>query len=156
SRRELWEIVRDLVESQGLTVLLSTAYLDEAERCGHVVVLHQGKVLAQGQPEDLTNIARDRVFVAELPEGQSARIVQSRLLDQPDVIDAVPDAGRVRFVRAESGGSRAAGGARGADASRGVDGQLGADGLRGTDGARGAAGPLGADGAPHVSQLSGA
>ena len=34
---------------QGLTVLLSTSYLDEAERCGHVVVLHQGKVLAQGR-----------------------------------------------------------------------------------------------------------
>src|SRR5213082_2213202 len=45
SRRELWDIVRQLVETQGLTVLLSTAYLDEAERCGHVIVLHQGKVL---------------------------------------------------------------------------------------------------------------
>jgi ABC-2 type transport system ATP-binding protein len=100
SRRELWEIVRDLVDTQGLTVLLSTAYLDEAERCGHVIVLHQGKVLAQGQPGDITDIARGRVFVAELAAGQSARGVQSRLLDQPGVIDAVPDAGRVRFVRA--------------------------------------------------------
>jgi ABC-2 type transport system ATP-binding protein len=98
SRRELWEIVRHLVETQGLTVLLSTAYLDEAERCGHVVVLHQGKVLAEGRPDDVTEIARDRVFIAELPEGQSARSVQSRLLDEPDVIDAVPDGGRVRFV----------------------------------------------------------
>jgi ABC-2 type transport system ATP-binding protein len=103
SRRELWDIVRELVEKQGLTVLLSTAYLDEAERCGHVIVLHQGKVLAQGQPRDLTNIARDRVFVAELPQGQSARSVQSRLLDEPGVIDAVPDGGRVRFVRAAVG-----------------------------------------------------
>jgi ABC-2 type transport system ATP-binding protein len=103
SRRELWDIVRELVEKQGLTVLLSTAYLDEAEKCSHVVVLHQGKLLAQGQPGDLTNIARDRVFVAELPQGQSPRIVQSRLLDQPGVIDAVPDGGRVRFVRAQGG-----------------------------------------------------
>jgi ABC-2 type transport system ATP-binding protein len=102
SRRELWEIVRQLVDTQGLTVLLSTAYLDEAERCGHVIVLHQGKALAQGQPSDITDIARNRVFVAELPAGQNARVVQSRLLDEPDVIDAVPDAGRVRFVRAES------------------------------------------------------
>jgi ABC-2 type transport system ATP-binding protein len=98
SRRELWEIVRDLVDTQGLTVLLSTAYLDEAERCGHVVVLHQGKVLAQGPPGDITEIARDRVFVAELAAGQSARVVQSRLLDEPGVIDAVPDGGRVRVV----------------------------------------------------------
>jgi ABC-2 type transport system ATP-binding protein len=102
SRRELWEIVRQLVDTQGLTVLLSTAYLDEAERCGHVIVLHQGKVLAQGRPADITAIARGRVFVAELPEGQSARGVQSRLLDEADVIDAVPDGGRVRFVRGGS------------------------------------------------------
>src|SRR5882672_9251765 len=65
SRRELWDIVRQLVDTQGLTVLLSTAYLDEAERCGHVIVLHQGKVLAQGRPSDITDIARGRVFVAE-------------------------------------------------------------------------------------------
>jgi ABC-2 type transport system ATP-binding protein len=120
SRRELWEIVRQLVDTQGLTVLLSTAYLDEAERCGHVIVLHQGKALAQGQPSDITDIARNRVFVAELPAGQNARVVQSRLLDEPDVIDAVPDAGRVRFVRAESSpaAARAAGaGAAGGDAA---------------------------------------
>ena len=108
SRRELWEIVRQLVDTQGLTVLLSTAYLDEAERCGHVIVLHQGKALAQGRPSDITDIARNRVFVAELSPGQSARAVQSRLLDEPDVIDAVPDAGRVRFVRADSSGTAAA------------------------------------------------
>jgi ABC-2 type transport system ATP-binding protein len=104
SRRELWEIVRELVDGQGLTVLLSTAYLDEAEKCGHVILLHQGKVLAQGPPGDLTAVANDRVFIAELPPGQTARVVQSRLLDEPGVIDALPDAGRVRFVRTEGSG----------------------------------------------------
>src|SRR5213595_1914464 len=64
SRRELWEIILQLVNHQGLTVLLSTSYLDEAERCGHAVVFHQGKVLAQGPPRDITAIARDRMFVA--------------------------------------------------------------------------------------------
>jgi len=104
SRRELWDIVRQLVDTQGLTVLLSTAYLDEAEKCGHVIVLHNGKVLAQGRPSDITSLATDKVFVAELPGDRSPRGVQSRLLDEPDVIDAVPDGGRVRFVRATSGG----------------------------------------------------
>jgi ABC-2 type transport system ATP-binding protein len=110
SRRELWDIVRELVDTQGLTVLLSTAYLDEAERCGHVIVLHQGKVLAQGRPADITAIANGRVFVAELAAGQSARGVQSRLLDDPDVVDAVPDAGRVRIVRAANRGADGAAG----------------------------------------------
>jgi ABC-2 type transport system ATP-binding protein len=45
SRRELWDIILHLVKDEGLTVLLSTSYLDEAERCGHVVVLHSGRVL---------------------------------------------------------------------------------------------------------------
>ena len=48
SRRELWEIILQLVHDQGLTVLLSTSYLDEAERCGHIVVLHQGKGWRRG------------------------------------------------------------------------------------------------------------
>src|SRR6201996_6489778 len=116
SRRELWDIVRQLVDTQGLTVLLTTAYLDEAERCGHVVVLHHGKVLAQGPPGDITAIATDRVFVADVPPGQRARNVQSRLLDEPDVIDAVPDGGRVRIVRAaaSAGGPGALGALNGA------------------------------------------
>jgi ABC-2 type transport system ATP-binding protein len=100
SRRELWEIIHDLVDTQGLSVLLATAYLDEAERCGHVIVLHQGKVLAHGRPGEITDVARDRVFLAELVQDQSVRGVQSRVLDEPGVIDAVPDGGRVRIVRA--------------------------------------------------------
>src|SRR5450631_2838032 len=50
SRRELWAIISHLVTEQALTVLLSTAYLDEAERCSRVVMLHQGHVLSQGAP----------------------------------------------------------------------------------------------------------
>ena len=100
SRRELWEIIRQLVNDQGLTVLLSTSYLDEAERCGHVIVMHQGKVLAQGRPSDVSGLAAGRVFLADPPTGRKAREFQARLLDHPGVIDAVPEGGRVRFVRA--------------------------------------------------------
>jgi ABC-2 type transport system ATP-binding protein len=99
SRRELWDIVRRLVADRGLTVLLSTAYLDEAERCSRVIVLHQGQVLLQGAPQQIADKAAGRSFVALPAPGQSARALQARLLDQPDIVDAVPDAGRVRFVR---------------------------------------------------------
>ena len=102
SRRELWDIIRRLVDEQGLTVVLSTAYLDEAERCGHVVVLHAGTVLAQGAPAEITAVAQDRAFVATPPDGQPARGLQARLLDDKTVADAVPEAGRVRFVLAEA------------------------------------------------------
>jgi ABC-2 type transport system ATP-binding protein len=104
SRRELWDIILHLVENEGLTVLLSTSYLDEAERCGHIVVLHSGRVLAQGTPAEITGTARERAFVARPPTGQTARGFQARLLQDPDVVDAVPEAGQVRIVRAAGAG----------------------------------------------------
>ena len=100
SRRELWEIVRRLVAEQGLTVVLSTAYLDEAERCSRIILLHQGKMLSQSSPQQVAALAAGHSFVATPPAQQSARALQARLLDQPDMVDAVPDGGRVRFVRA--------------------------------------------------------
>jgi pyoluteorin transport system ATP-binding protein len=102
SRRELWEIILQLVDDQGLTVMLSTSYLDEAERCGHAVVMHQGKVLAQGPPGDVSELAAGRVFVAEPPAGQKAREFQARLLDRAGIVDAVPEGGRVRLVLNDS------------------------------------------------------
>jgi ABC-2 type transport system ATP-binding protein len=101
SRRELWQIVLQLVHEQGLSVLLSTSYLDEAERCGHVVVLHQGKVLAQGRPQEVSELAKDRAFLAEPPAGLPARSLQARLLDDCNIVDAVPEGGQVRVVAAE-------------------------------------------------------
>jgi ABC-2 type transport system ATP-binding protein len=98
SRRELWKIILQLVE-EGLTVLLSTSYLNEAERCEHVIVLHQGKELSQGPPSDVSALAARRTFVAGPSVGETARGLQSRLLDDPAVLDAVPEGGRVRFVR---------------------------------------------------------
>ena len=103
SRRELWEIVRRLVAEQGLTVLLSTAYLDEAERCSRVIILHQGRVLSQDSPQEVAALAKGCSFVAIPSPGQSARTLQARLLDQPGIVDAVPDGGRVRFVQGSHG-----------------------------------------------------
>jgi ABC-2 type transport system ATP-binding protein len=103
SRRELWEIILYLVQAQGLTVLLSTSYLDEAERCQHVVVLHEGRVLAQGAPADVTGLADGHTFLAEPRAGQPARGLQARLLDDPAVVDAVPEGGLVRFVQTQHG-----------------------------------------------------
>jgi len=53
SRRDFWTIIHDLVTRRGVTVLLSTAYMDEAERCHHVLLLHQGEVIAEGAPDTL-------------------------------------------------------------------------------------------------------
>jgi ABC-2 type transport system ATP-binding protein len=103
SRRELWEIILQLVNERGLTVLVSTAYLDEAERCARAIVLHDGIVLARGRPEDVSGLADGRAFLATPSVSQKARTLQARLLGQPYIVDALPDAGRVRFVTVEKG-----------------------------------------------------
>ncbi len=101
SRRELWEIVHSLVAVEHLTVLLSTAYLEEAERCAHIIMLHQGRVLYEGPPADLAARARGRSFIVTPSAGESPRTLQARLLDQ--VVDAVPEGGRVRIVTRGAG-----------------------------------------------------
>jgi ABC-2 type transport system ATP-binding protein len=98
SRRELWEIVSGLVENEGLSVLVSTSYMDEAERCAHVVVLHEGKVLASGTPTELRSRANGHSFFATSRRRAAARKLQAELIDRDDVIDAVPQGGQVRTV----------------------------------------------------------
>ena len=106
SRRELWEIVQQLVDEERLSVIVSTAYLDEAERCNHVFVLHGGKLLAQGAPAELRDRAHGLCFVATPPEGEPPRLLQSRLLDaREEIVDAVPQGGEVRFIRREATGN---------------------------------------------------
>ena len=100
SRRDLWKIVQALVEEEGLSVIVSTSYMEEAERCARVHVMHEGRMLAEGAPATLLERARGLTFVATPPAGQPARELQARLIDAPDVIiDAVPQGGNVRFIR---------------------------------------------------------
>jgi ABC-2 type transport system ATP-binding protein len=99
SRRELWKIVQQLVHEEGLSVLVSTSYLDEAEKCDRVIVLHEGRVLTQGVPDEIRRHAQGLTFVATPNENEPARVLQARLLDDTGTIDAVPQGGRVRFIR---------------------------------------------------------
>jgi ABC-2 type transport system ATP-binding protein len=107
SRHELWEIIFQLVREEHTTVLIATSYLDEAERCGHVVVMHEGKVLAQGTPDDVSRLAEGKVFIIDPPAGQTPRGLQAHLLDEDGIVDAVPDGGKVRFVRRDDQAVRA-------------------------------------------------
>jgi len=100
SRRELWQIVQQLVDAERLSVIVSTAYLDEAERCAQVFVLRDARLIAQGTPAQIRDHAKDLCFVARPPAGTHARTLQARLLDAPAlVIDAVPQGGEVRVIR---------------------------------------------------------
>jgi ABC-2 type transport system ATP-binding protein len=78
SRRELWTIIDALVREQGMSVLLSTAYLDEAERCSDVVLLHEGRVLGEGPPERFSAPMQGRTFLVDGP-GMRRRVLAERL-----------------------------------------------------------------------------
>jgi ABC-type multidrug transport system ATPase subunit len=54
SRQEFWQIVGRLVEERGATVLVSTSYMDEAERCPRIALLHAGRIVAEGTPDEGT------------------------------------------------------------------------------------------------------
>jgi ABC-2 type transport system ATP-binding protein len=97
SRRELWQIVYRLVQREGMTVLLSTAYLDEAERCQDIILLHEGEVLGQGPPEMFRNQIAGRSYTVTAP-GMKKRAVQKALAAAPGVIDALIQGERVRLV----------------------------------------------------------
>ena len=100
SRRELWEIIGHLTREAHVTVLFSTAYLDEAERCDAVLLIHDGRLLGSGPPGAFTAEMSGRSFYAT--SGLGRRRLQARLAAAPGVIDAVIQGSHVRVVTAEA------------------------------------------------------
>ncbi|QLA15860.1 ATP-binding cassette domain-containing protein [Desulfolutivibrio sulfoxidireducens] len=99
SRRELWRMVRELAED-GIGVLWSTSYLDEAEACDEVLLLSEGRPLFFGPPGELTGRVAGRVFQIRDIEG-NRRAVLRRALGQPGVLDGVIQGRFVRLVLAD-------------------------------------------------------
>ncbi|UIJ44525.1 ATP-binding cassette domain-containing protein [Sphingomonas cannabina] len=99
SRRELWAMVGELT-GEGIGVLWSTAYLDEAEKCDSVYLLNEGKLLFDGPPAELTGRVKDRVIrVAGFKERR--RQFLTRALDRDDVIDGTIQGRAVRLLLKE-------------------------------------------------------
>ena len=99
SRRELWSMVKVLI-GDGVGVLWSTAYLDEAERCDAVYLLHEGKVLFSGVPGDLSSRVDGRVFRVPV-EPDERRALLRRVLDGKRVLDGVIQGDSVRLLMKE-------------------------------------------------------
>jgi len=97
SRHELWAILHRLVNESATTVVLSTAYLDEAERCAEVILMHEGRVLAHDVPAALTRPLAGHSFYLSSSE-ISKRQLQERASRMEGVIDAIVQGSRVRIV----------------------------------------------------------
>lgn len=96
SRRELWQIVKDLA-GDGIGVLWSTAYLDEAEKCDTVTLLSEGKRLYDGPPQALTDRIKDRVIRVMVPS-EGRRVILRHALDNPAIADGTVQGDALRLM----------------------------------------------------------
>lgn len=96
SRRELWSMVRELVDAE-TAVLWSTAYLDEAELCQEVLLLDGGRLLFSGDPAALTARVDGRCFQVQGITG-NRRQVLTKVLQQEAVQDGIIQGQHVRMV----------------------------------------------------------
>ena len=96
SRRELWRMVHTLT-GQGVGVVWSTAYLDEAENCAEVIVLNAGRVLFQGDPKAMTAMMAGRAFQLR-GAGAERRTLLAKALTSPDILDGVMQGEDIRLV----------------------------------------------------------
>jgi len=67
ARREFWDLIHDMA-ADGMTVLVSTHYMDEAERCARIVYLSDGKLVVQGTPDEVAKGSGLVTFEAEGPD----------------------------------------------------------------------------------------
>ena len=61
SRRDFWKILSDL-QKEKITILMTTPYLDEAERCNRVALMNQGKIIANDKPQKIKSSTRKKVL----------------------------------------------------------------------------------------------
>jgi ABC-2 type transport system ATP-binding protein len=96
SRRELWAMVAELTD-QGIGVLWSTAYLDEAEMCDSVCLLNEGRMIFTGLPTELTGAVDGRVIrVTGFAERRREALVKA--LDRDDIIDGTIQGRAIRLL----------------------------------------------------------
>jgi len=105
SRRELWGLLHEFVEG-GMTVLLSTPYMDEAERCGRVGLIHGGRLILEGPPGALLAAFDEETY--EIVGGERDA-VEALLARRPEVRAASPAGSRLRVDAVRGGGGLLAG-----------------------------------------------
>jgi drug efflux transport system ATP-binding protein len=86
SRRDFWAILYTLVQD-GLTVFVTTAYLDEAERANRVGFMHQGRMIQCASPRELKRNLKEECYRVTSPDNRATR---AALAHQPGVLAALP------------------------------------------------------------------
>jgi ABC-2 type transport system ATP-binding protein len=113
SRRDFWRILYQL-HREKVTIFVSTAYLDEAERCNRLILIHQGRLLACGTPEEVKRLMRGTILEVRTPHPRKATAALREGLpghsvglfgDRVHIVSRRPEetAGRVESILTASG-----------------------------------------------------
>lgn len=97
SRRELWRIIQHQVKTRGTSVLLSTAYMDEADRCDRVIMMDNGEIIANDTPTRFKQSMEGRCYRVKQADHPSRKF-QNRLKSVDGVIDAIIHGDAVHIV----------------------------------------------------------
>jgi ABC-2 type transport system ATP-binding protein len=88
ARRELWQYILELREREGVTVLLTSHILDEADRCDRLALLHEGKLVSEGSPAELKSKIGGDVVTLETPDPTAlSEKIESRFQVRPVTVD---------------------------------------------------------------------
>jgi len=88
ARRELWQYILELRDREGVTVLLTSHILDEADRCDRLALLHEGKLVAEGSPAELKSKIGGDVVTLETPDPTAlSEKIESRFHVRPATVD---------------------------------------------------------------------
>ncbi|WP_101758162.1 ABC transporter ATP-binding protein [Oceanicoccus sp. KOV_DT_Chl] len=94
NRRDFWEKLFDLCD-QGVTILVSTHYMDEAERCHQLAILDRGQMRTEGSPAQLMDDLPAHVIEVD---ANNLRAIKTRVLALPDVLSAAQQGLRLRVL----------------------------------------------------------
>ena len=97
SRRDFWEKLFDLADA-GTTILVSTHYMDEAERCHRLAILDEGVLVADGEPVKMAAALAGRTFQVSTSQPRKA---QAALLKEPGVVSVAQIGNELRVLIGE-------------------------------------------------------
>ncbi len=83
SRRELWKILYSL-PAKGVTIIISTPYMDEAERCNRIAFINKGEIIRTGTPDELKNEAGNYLLEIEI---DNSREISGKISGLPGILD---------------------------------------------------------------------
>ncbi|MHA1570138.1 MAG: ATP-binding cassette domain-containing protein [Alphaproteobacteria bacterium] len=94
ARQQFWELIYELAEA-GIAILVTTHYMDEASYCDRLAMMHAGRIIAEGSPDDL--LARPLPTPLLEVRGEGCAACARWLADWPEVIEIIPHAGYLRL-----------------------------------------------------------